>query len=92
MERVNQHLAMPSGGSGSGSGSEDEDEMEWEERVRHVVVGVGSQGYNAVMHHTWGRTAQHHDAQMGLITSALAGEWARNEQGKQQEREIDAKM
>ena len=52
MEHVNQHLAMPSGGSGSGSGSEDEDKMEWEERVRHVVVGVGSQGYNAVMHHT----------------------------------------
>ena len=48
VESVNWHLAIPSGGSGS----EDEDEMEWEERVWHVVVGVGSQGYNAVMHHT----------------------------------------
>jgi hypothetical protein len=40
------------------------------------IVGVACQGYNAVMHATRGRSAQHHDAQKGLITSALAGGWA----------------
>jgi hypothetical protein len=40
------------------------------------IVGVACQAYNAVMHATRGRSAQHHDAQKGLITSAMAGAWA----------------
>jgi hypothetical protein len=40
------------------------------------VAGISCQAYNSVMHATRGRTAQHHDAQKGLITSALAGAWA----------------
>ena len=40
------------------------------------IVGVACQAYNAVMHATRGRSAQHHDAQKGLITSTLAGAWA----------------
>ncbi|KAF7760504.1 hypothetical protein Agabi119p4_11180 [Agaricus bisporus var. burnettii] len=41
-----------------------------------VVEALSSQGYNSVMHDTHGRSAQHHDAQLGLITGALAGQWA----------------
>ncbi|EKM74525.1 hypothetical protein AGABI1DRAFT_133148 [Agaricus bisporus var. burnettii JB137-S8] len=45
--------------------------------LRHsrVVQPISSQGYNAIMHHTRGRTAQHHDAQLGIVTAALAGQW-----------------
>lgn len=43
----------------------------------HPILGIGCQGYNAVMHVTRGRCAQHHDAQKGLVTSALAGSWAK---------------
>jgi hypothetical protein len=41
-----------------------------------VIHPISSQGYNAVMHHTRGRGAQHHDAQLALVTAALAGQWA----------------
>ncbi|KIL64797.1 hypothetical protein M378DRAFT_178583 [Amanita muscaria Koide BX008] len=44
--------------------------------ITKIVHGVASQGYNAVMHSTRGDSAQHHDAQLGLITGALAGCWA----------------
>ena len=40
------------------------------------IIGVGCQGYNAVMHATRGRCAQHHDAQRGLVTGALSASWA----------------
>lgn len=54
----------------------DGDELD-EEVSRHLAVtGVSSQGYNAIMHSTRGTSNQHHDAQLGLITSALAGAWA----------------
>ena len=43
---------------------------------RRVIHGISSQGYNAVTHHTRGRTAQHHDVQVGLVTGSLAGAWA----------------
>ena len=42
-----------------------------------IVSGIACQGYNAVMHSTRGNSAQHHDAQLGLITGALAGSWAK---------------
>lgn len=41
-----------------------------------MIHGISSQGYNAVTHHTRGRTAQHHDAQVGLVTGSLSGAWA----------------
>jgi len=41
-----------------------------------IVSGIACQGYNAVMHSTRGNSAQHHDAQLGMITGALAGSWA----------------
>jgi hypothetical protein len=44
---------------------------------QHVVRGIACQGYNAVMHSTRGDSAQHHDAQLGMITGALAGSWAK---------------
>lgn len=43
---------------------------------KNVIHGVSSQGYNAVTHHTRGRTAQHHEVQVGMVTGALAGAWA----------------
>jgi hypothetical protein len=55
----------------------------WEDTIRPAVCGIASQGYNAVMHHTRGRTAQHHDVQVGLITAALAGGWATSDKAKQ---------
>lgn len=52
------------------------------DRRAPIVSGVASQGYNAVMHSTRGHSAQHHDAQLGIITAALAGSWARTDTGK----------
>lgn len=43
---------------------------------RSPISGIACQAYNAVMHATRGRSAQHHDAQKGLITASLAGAWA----------------
>jgi len=42
------------------------------------IVGIACQAYNAVIHNTRGRCAQHHDAQRGLVTAALAGGYARS--------------
>ena len=52
------------------------------------IVGMGCQGYNAVMHATRGRCAQHHDAQRGLVTAALAGSWANSQSHKQHARSL----
>jgi hypothetical protein len=46
------------------------------------IIGVGCQGYNALLHATRGRCAQHHDAQRGLVTGALAGLWAKTTSNK----------
>lgn len=54
-----------------------EDEHQTAAGRRKVVYGIGSQGYNGVMHSTRGHSAQHHDAQLGMITGALAGSWAK---------------
>jgi hypothetical protein len=45
-----------------------------------VIRAIASQGYNAMMHHTRGRTAQHHEVQVGHVTSALAGMFAKSPQ------------
>lgn len=47
------------------------------------VVGIACQAYDVVMDATHGCTAQHHDAQKGLITSTLAGVWASTYRTKQ---------
>lgn len=47
------------------------------------ILAVCCQGYNALMHHTRGRFAQHHDAQRGLVTSTLAGSWAKTQKNVQ---------
>lgn len=41
-----------------------------------IIHGISSQGYNAVTHSTRGKSAQHHEVQLGLVTGALAGAWA----------------
>ena len=46
------------------------------------VTGVATQGYNSAMHYARGRGAQHHDAQLGLVTAALAGTYATSEKEK----------
>jgi hypothetical protein len=63
---------------------EDDDELDHtpERQIRTVVGGLACQGYNAVMHSTRGDSAQHHDAQLGMITGALAGSWAKGEVNK----------
>jgi hypothetical protein len=40
------------------------------------VTGIATQGYNSAMHYARGRGVQHHDAQLGLVTAALAGTYA----------------
>jgi hypothetical protein len=34
------------------------------------------QAYNSAMHYAWGKGATHYDAQLGLVTAALAGSYA----------------
>jgi hypothetical protein len=59
---------------------DDEDDIPEEEQSSHPpVTGIASQGYNAVMHSTRGMSNQHHDAQVGLVTGALSGAWAKGE-------------
>jgi hypothetical protein len=41
-----------------------------------AVTGIAMQAYNSVMHYARGRGATHHDAQLGLVTAALAGSYA----------------
>lgn len=55
------------------------------------IAGISCQGYNTVMHSTRGRTAQHHDAQKGLITASLAGAWATQYSTQQTARRMKAK-
>lgn len=63
----------------------DDDDMEqWIDDGTPAIVGISSQGYNSVMHHTRGHSAQHHDVQIGLVTSALAGWWAKTEGTKKE--------
>lgn len=45
-----------------------------------AIHPIASQGYNAMMHHTRGRTAQHHEVQVGQVTAALAGMFANTPQ------------
>ena len=46
---------------------------------RTPIIGIACQAYNSVMHNTRGRRAQHHDAQRGLVTAALAGGFAKTD-------------
>jgi hypothetical protein len=52
------------------------------ERSRRIINRIASQGYNSVIHSTWGHSAQHHNAQLRIITGALAGSWAQGESAK----------
>jgi hypothetical protein len=46
-------------------------------RFRAAVAAVASQGYNELVHRTRGHGGHQHDAQLGLVTAALAGSYAR---------------
>lgn len=56
------------------------------------IIPIASQAYNAVMHATCGRCAQHHDAQRGLITNILAGAWAVSQRSQQTAYELKSKF
>ncbi|KIL55667.1 hypothetical protein M378DRAFT_17747 [Amanita muscaria Koide BX008] len=71
LQEVNDNL-----GNNSHEEEDDEDEEHTPPLRKRIVYGIACQGYNAVMHCTRGDSAQHHDAQMGLITGTLAGSWA----------------
>jgi hypothetical protein len=43
------------------------------------IIGIACQAYNSLMHNARGRGAQHHDAQRGLVTAALAGGYAKSD-------------
>lgn len=60
----------------SESDANSSDGSSWDSSAKKVIHGISSQGYNAVTHHTRGRTAQHHEVQVGMVTGALAGAWA----------------
>ncbi|KAF7782914.1 hypothetical protein Agabi119p4_2290 [Agaricus bisporus var. burnettii] len=60
----------------SDDSDDDMDGVDYTSTRRRVVEPIASQGYNAMMHHTRGRSAQHHDAQLGLVTAAISGQWA----------------
>jgi hypothetical protein len=75
INRVNRLLNQT-----SSDDSNDEDD-EYDNNIgRPVIHGIASQGYNALMHHTRGRTAQHHEVQVGQVTAALAGMFAKTPQ------------
>ena len=57
-------------------------------RSKTIVRGLACQGYNAVMHSTRGDSAQHHDAQLGMITGALAGFRAQGDAAKSKAKKL----
>lgn len=57
------------------SGSSQDDHGDNTDSPEPAVFGISSQGYNAVMHNTRGRSAQHHEVQVGYITRMLAASW-----------------
>lgn len=59
-----------------------------EDDSRRPIEGVACQAYNSVMHHTRGYGVQHHEAQQGLVTGALGGRFASDEDGKAKCREL----
>jgi hypothetical protein len=67
---------------------DDSDDMADDDQLMAPIVGAGCQGYNALMHVTRGRCAQHHDAQRGIVTSALAGSWAKTNANSQKARSL----
>jgi hypothetical protein len=79
VEKINQRLIEARREEMEGDEDEDED-IDYSDR--HPITGIASQGYNSVMHSTRGTSNQHHDAQLGLITSTLAGAWATTERNK----------
>ena len=52
------------------------------------IIGVGCQGYNAIMHATRGHCTQHHDAQRDLVTGTLSASWANTPLHKQKARSL----
>jgi len=52
------------------------------------IVGIACQAYNSLMHNTRGRSAQHHDAQRGLVTAALAGGFAKSDANIRKARQL----
>jgi hypothetical protein len=62
-------------------GQNREDDQDEEERIRNdkpVIVGISSQMYNSMMHHTRGNSTQQPGIVLGNVTATLAGYWTRS--------------
>jgi hypothetical protein len=46
------------------------------------ITGISCQAYNQVIHRTRGHDTQHHEVQIGLVTSTLGGVWATSNASK----------
>jgi hypothetical protein len=84
---INQHLQRRNEQT-----AEQHPDHPWIDEQRPIVVGIASQGYNAVMHNTRGRSAQHHEVQLGLTTAYLAGEWSQTAHSRQRQQRIEEKL
>lgn len=89
VERLNTTLSDINHGESEEEGDDLADE--WVSPGRSIVVPVSCQGYNAIMHNTHGRRAQHHEVQTGMVTSALAGQWASGGKVEQEARRLSRK-
>jgi hypothetical protein len=52
------------------------------------IQGVACQGYNSVMHSTRGYGVQHHEAQQGLVTAAIGGQFACDKSGQEKAKKV----
>ena len=78
IKRINKLLEQPFRDDDDGPLDDDDDDDDDDDELvnRPVIQGIASQGYNALTHYTRGRTAQHHEVQVGQVTGALAGMFA----------------
>jgi hypothetical protein len=83
IEKINHRIVQMRIDKGS-----NEDQEEMEAMPHPPITVIASQGYNAVMHSTQGVSNQHHDAQLGMIMSTLAGSWANTESNKKTAEEL----
>jgi hypothetical protein len=76
LKELNAKIRTPHRADSLFGDEDDEDEQDHQDSRHLPVTGIATQGYNSVMHFARGKGAQHHDAQLGHITAALAGSYA----------------
>ena len=80
---LNDHVRSRHHPSGNHHGNNNDDDNDNDSdtafhpnNTLNPIVGISMQAYNAVMHFTRGHGVQHHDAQLGMVTAAVAGSYA----------------